>query len=83
MEGGNGEDRGGAEGLTGGPRPQFRAARIQIEFKNSSNGLKFCPNFDRIKSCLPMPEKLEIKYGWKELKIGNNFPYRNVSRFEM
>jgi hypothetical protein len=27
-------------------------------------------------------EKLEVKYGWKELKIRNNFPYRKFSRFE-
>jgi hypothetical protein len=30
-----------------------------------------------------MLEKLKIKYGWKELEIGNNFPYRNFSRFKM
>jgi hypothetical protein len=28
-------------------------------------------------------EKLEIKYGWKELEIRNNFSYRNFSRIEM
>jgi hypothetical protein len=28
-------------------------------------------------------EKLEIKYGWKEVEIRNNFSYRNISRFEM
>jgi hypothetical protein len=32
--------------------------------------------------CLPLLEKLEIKYGWKEVEIRINFPYRNVSRFE-
>jgi hypothetical protein len=26
---------------------------------------------------------LEIKYGWKEVEIRNNFSYRNISRFEM
>jgi hypothetical protein len=30
-----------------------------------------------------MLEKLEMKYGWKELEIGNNFPYRKFSRFQM
>jgi hypothetical protein len=25
----------------------------------------------------------EIKYGWKEFEIRINFPYRNVSIFEM
>jgi hypothetical protein len=28
-------------------------------------------------------EKLEIKYGWKELEIRNNFSYRNFSIFKM
>jgi hypothetical protein len=28
-------------------------------------------------------EKLEIKYGSKEVEIRNNFSYRNISRFEM
>jgi hypothetical protein len=42
---------------------QCQAARIQIEFKNSSNGFKFCPTFDRHKKCLPLLEKIEIKYG--------------------
>jgi hypothetical protein len=32
--------------------------------------------------CLPLLEKLEVKYGWKDLEMGNNFPYRNFSRFE-
>jgi hypothetical protein len=26
---------------------------------------------------------LEIKYGWKELEIRNNFSYRNLSRFKL
>jgi hypothetical protein len=28
-------------------------------------------------------EKLEIKYGWKEVEMGNNASYRNLSRFEL
>jgi hypothetical protein len=28
-------------------------------------------------------QNFEIKYGWKEFEIRINFPYRNVSRFEM
>jgi hypothetical protein len=27
--------------------------------------------------------KLEIKYGWKDFEIRNNFPYRIFSRFEI
>jgi hypothetical protein len=38
--------------------------------------------FDRSKGCLPILEKLEIKYGWKKFEIRNNFTYRNFSRFE-
>jgi hypothetical protein len=30
-----------------------------------------------------MLEKLERKYGWKGLEIGNIFSYRNFSRFEL
>jgi hypothetical protein len=29
-----------------------------------------------------MLKKLEVKYGWKELEIRNNFPYRIFSRSE-
>jgi hypothetical protein len=28
-------------------------------------------------------KKLEIKYGWKDIEIRNNFSYRNLSRCEM
>jgi hypothetical protein len=30
-----------------------------------------------------MLQKLEIKYGWNELEMGNKFSYRNLSRFEL
>jgi hypothetical protein len=30
-----------------------------------------------------MLNKFQIKYGWKEIEIRNNFYYRNFSRFEM
>jgi hypothetical protein len=29
-----------------------------------------------------MLEKFQIKYGWKEFEIRNDFSYRNFSRFE-
>jgi hypothetical protein len=32
--------------------------------------------------CLPLLEKFKVKYGWKELEIRNNCPYRSFSRFE-
>jgi hypothetical protein len=52
-------------------------------FKTISNGFKFALNFDRSKRCLPLLKKLEIKYGWKDLEIRNNFPCRNFFRFKM
>jgi hypothetical protein len=70
--------------LTGGPERHGVGRR---EFKSDSKIVQmdsnFGPNFDRSKMCLPLLKKLEIKYGQKELEIGNNFPYRNLSRFEM
>jgi hypothetical protein len=48
-----------------------------------SNNFKFSLNFDSFKRCLPLLEKLEIKYVWKGIEIRNNFPYRNLSRFTM
>jgi hypothetical protein len=47
------------------------------------NRFKFAPNFDQSKRCLPLLQKIQIIYGWKELEIMNNFPYRNFSRFEI
>jgi hypothetical protein len=41
------------------------------------------PNFDRFKKYLPVLQKCEIKYGWKEFEIRINLPYRNFSRFGM
>jgi hypothetical protein len=63
---------------------QHSAARFgfkpnQIYFKR----IQFCPIFDRSIRCLPLLEKLEIKYGWKEVEMGNNASYRNLSRFEL
>jgi hypothetical protein len=44
--------------------------------------LKFAPNFDQSKRCFLLLKKLQIKYGWKEIEIRNNRPYRNFSRFK-
>jgi hypothetical protein len=33
--------------------------------------------------CLPLLQKFQIKYVWKEVEIGNNFSYRDFSRFKM
>jgi hypothetical protein len=56
------------------------------EFKWDSN------NFKRIQICLKLwpiqkvpsiLKKFQIKYGWKELEIRNNYPYINFFIFEM
>jgi hypothetical protein len=61
----------------------MRPIRFSNRIKMISNGFKFAPNFDRSKRCLPMLQNFQIKYGWKELEIRNNFPHRNLSRIEM
>jgi hypothetical protein len=48
-----------------------------------SNDFKFSSNFDSFKRCLPVLKQFQIKYGWKEIEIRNNFSYRNFSRFKM
>jgi hypothetical protein len=68
--------------LTSGVGSIVRPIRCSNRIKFISNGFKFDSNFDRSKMCLPVLQKLEVKYGWKELEIKNNFPYRNFSRFE-
>jgi hypothetical protein len=68
--------------LTSGVGSTVHPIRFSNRIKFISNGFKFAPNFDRSKRCLLLIEKLEVKYGWKEIKIRNNFPYRNFSRFE-
>jgi hypothetical protein len=30
-----------------------------------------------------LAQKMEVKYGWKEIEIRKNFPYRYIFRFEM
>jgi hypothetical protein len=32
---------------------------------------------------LSLLQKFQIKYGWKEIEIGDNFTYRNFSRFKI
>jgi hypothetical protein len=86
VEGGNGEERGGradkwaativpggGTGCQAHPSGTVPGDVNSNWIQNISNGFKFTPNFDRSKSCLPVLEKLEIKYGWKELEMGNNF----------
>jgi hypothetical protein len=37
----------------------------------------------RSKQDLPLPQKFEIKYGWKVFEIRNNFPYKDFLRLKM
>jgi hypothetical protein len=69
--------------LTSGAGNTVRPIRFSNRIKFISNGFKFVPNFDCFKRYLPLLQKFKLKYGWKELEIRNNFPYRNISRFEM
>jgi hypothetical protein len=70
-----GPERHSARGLT-----RFE---IKIRIQTRSNDFKFSSNFDSFKRYLTVLKKFQIKYGWKEIEIRNNFPYRNFSRFEM
>jgi hypothetical protein len=78
---GNAARRVGAA-LASGAGSTLCPIRFSNRIKFISNGFKFAPNFNRFKRCLIVLEKLEVKYGWKELEIRNNFPYRNFSKFE-
>jgi hypothetical protein len=31
----------------------------------------------------PVPQKFELKYGWRAFEVRNNFPYKGFLRFEM
>jgi hypothetical protein len=68
--------------LTSGASNTVRSIRFSNRINFISNRFKFALNFDRSKRYLHVLEKLEIKYEWKDLEIRNNFPYRNISRFE-
>jgi hypothetical protein len=69
--------------LTSGANSIVRPIRFSNRINFILNGFKFAPNFDRQYKCLPLLQKFKVKYAWKELEIGNNFPYRNFSRFKI
>jgi hypothetical protein len=63
-------------------------AQFQTRFEpnKNSNGIKPISNsfkFPQAKQDLPGLKKFEIKYGWRELWIWNNFPYKGFLRFKM
>jgi hypothetical protein len=69
--------------LTGGVGSTVCSIQFSNRIKLISNGFKFAPNFDRSKRCLPLLQKFQIKYGYEEHRIRNNFSYRNFSRFKI
>jgi hypothetical protein len=58
-------ERNGAA-LTSGVGSTVPPDSVLNRIKFISNGFKFAPNFDRSKSRLPMLQKFQIKYGWKD-----------------
>jgi hypothetical protein len=50
-----------------------------IKFEIFQNRL----NSIQTKTDPPMPQKFELKYGWRAFEVRNNFPYKGFIRFEM
>jgi hypothetical protein len=74
----------GKEGMRGGPR----LGKEKREKENRCNSnlkliFQIYSNLIRSQQDLPELENFEIKYGWKEFEIRNNFPCRNFLRFQM
>jgi hypothetical protein len=58
---------------------QVGLTAIQINF----DIIQIRSNLVRIKTSLPEPENLELKYGFERFDERNNFIHRNFSRFKM
>jgi hypothetical protein len=59
---------------------EFKPSQINLnEFETKSNPMKI----HSIKTRLSRGSKFEIKYSFEEFVERNNFPFRNISRFEM
>jgi hypothetical protein len=50
-----------------------------IKFKIFQNR----PNSIQTKTDPPVLQKIELKYGWREFEVRNNFPYKGFLTFEM
>jgi hypothetical protein len=59
--------------LTGGPGSTVPTGSVSNRFKHIQTVPK---KFEFL-------QKFEIKYGWRDLEMVNNFAYKNSSRFEM
>jgi hypothetical protein len=67
---------------------QCQAARFQTQFEpnkysNRSKPISNSFKLSSIQQDLPGVQKFEIKYGWREFEIGNNFDYKCFLIFEM
>jgi hypothetical protein len=64
---------------------QCRAAWFENEFNDIPwfKQIQKPPNFDWFEKYLPMLEKFEIKYGWKDYEMSNNVAYRRFLKFLM
>jgi hypothetical protein len=74
--------------LIGRPRRTAPVARFKPDLKSNpnSNGSKHfqtISKFDRLEKYFHLLRKIEIKYGFEDLKEGNNFLYRIFLRFGM
>jgi hypothetical protein len=69
--------------LTRGPDSTVLGSVNSNGIQTILNRFKFALYFDWSKRYLLLLEKFQIKYGWKEIEIRNNLPYRIFSRFEM
>jgi hypothetical protein len=62
-----------------GFKPDFK----QNLNSNVLNKFSNCVKFGRLEKYIPRLRKIEIKYGWREFEIRNNFPSKRFLRFQM
>jgi hypothetical protein len=79
--GGNGTPTGGPSNIVPGQR--FKWYFKQILNSNVLNKFQIVSNFGRIEKYFPGLWKIEIKYGFEDLREVNSFLYRRFLRFGM
>jgi hypothetical protein len=89
LEGERRERQHGGEALTCGPgqhsvgRRDSKLSLNRTKSQTGPNQFQIPSNFPRSKQDLLDLQKIEIKYGWREFEIRNNFPYKGFLIFEM
>jgi hypothetical protein len=76
----------GSGALTCGPgqnSARRRGLKPVQNYSNGSNEIQIPPNLDWFKRYIPLLQKFEIKYGWKEFEIRNNFCYKGLLRVKI